>query len=128
MSIELVLFVVAFLLLPLLQHLVRAARVGQEARPAQPGGPQSSAGVPPLEEQQFVEPEDRTSTDETAAPRPKPAQKPHRPVAPATGGSAGRGRSILAFRKPLELRRAIVLRTVLGPCRASNPQDWPEPD
>lgn len=129
MSIELVVFVVAFLLLPLLQHLVRAARAGQEAGPAEPAGPQSSAGVPPLREQQLLRvPEDRTLSDETAVRKPKPARRPHRPVAPASGESTGRGSSILAFRKPLNLRRAIVLRTVLGPCRASHPQDWPEAD
>lgn len=128
MSIELIVFVVAFLLLPLLQQLVRAARAGQEAGPAQPAGPPSSAGGPPLREQQLVAPEDRTSTDETDARRREQARKPQRPVVPASGESTRRGRSILAFRARLDLRHAIVLRTVLGPCRASNPQDWPESD
>jgi hypothetical protein len=32
----------------------------------------------------------------------------------------------MSLRNPLDLRRAIVLMTMLGPCRALNPHDWPE--
>jgi len=134
MSFEVALLIVFFLLVPLVQFLARAARAGQEPEPAQPAdtplspaGTPSSVDRPPTREmQQILAPEDRTLVEGTAAPKREPAQKPHRPVAPAAGGSTGRGRSILAFRGPLDLRRAIVLRMVLGPCRASRPPDWPE--
>ncbi len=127
MSFEVALLIGVFLLVPLVQLLARAARAAQEAQPEQPADTPSSVDRPPMRErQQILVPEDRTPMEGTSAPKREPAQKPHRSVAPAAGGSTGRGRSILAFRGPLDLRRAIVLRTVLGPCRASRPQDWPE--
>jgi hypothetical protein len=122
MSIELVLLILAFLLLPLVQRLVSAARAGQEARPAQPAGPQSSASVPPLREvNQLLVTEDRTLTDVTTAPERKPVRNADRPVTPV---SRRPGRAVVGLRDALDLRRAIVLRTVLGPCRANRPPDW----
>lgn len=126
MSIELVLLIVAFLLLPLVQFLVRAARAGQEARPASPAGPQSSASVPPSREQQPLVPEDRTLTDVTAAPERKPARNSDRPLKPPSRLRRPPGTAVVGLRDAIDLRRAIVLRTVLGPCRASRPPDWPE--
>lgn len=127
MSTELVLLLVAFLLLPLVQYLLRAGGAGQETRPAPPAGPQSSAGVPPLRQEQFLVPEDRRLPDVTAAPERKAARNSERPLTPPSRRSRRRGTAVVDLRNALDLRRAIVLRAVLGPCRAARPygaSDW----
>lgn len=126
MSTELVLVIVAFLLLPLVQFLVRAARAGQEPQPTQQAGTPSSVERPLMREtQQFLE--DRMLADVAPAPERKPARnlKTGR-GAPPIRRSVRPKTAIVVLGDPLDLRRAIVLRTVLGPCRASRPRDWSE--
>lgn len=128
MSAELVLLMVAFLLLPLIQFLARVVRAGQEHQPAQPAPTPSTVDRPPMREmQQLLAPEDRTLTDVAVAPKRKPARNSNAGRgAPPIRRSVRRKRVIVGLDGPLDLRRAIVLRTVLGPCRASRPQDRPE--
>lgn len=128
MSSEVVLLIVAFLLLPLVQLLARAVRAGQEPQPAQPAGTPSSVDRPPMREiQQPLAPEDRTLTDVATAPEGKPARNSNAGRgAPPIRRSVRRKTVIAGLGDPLDLRRAIVLRTVLGSCRASRPHDWSE--
>ena len=126
MSTELVLVIVAFLLLPLVQFLVRAARAGQEPQPTQRAGTPSSVDRPPMREMQQL-PEDRILTDVAPAPERKRARNSNTGRgAPPIRRSVRRKTAIVVLGDPLDLRRAIVLRTVLGPCRASQPRDWSE--
>jgi hypothetical protein len=126
MSTELVLLIVAFLLLPLVQFLVRAARVGQqEPQPTQAARTPSSVAKPPMREmQQILAPEDRTLTDVATAPERKPARNSSAGRgAPPIRTSVQRKTMIVGLGGPLDLRRAIVLMTVLDPCRAIEPHD-----
>jgi hypothetical protein len=127
-SIELVLLIVAFVLLPLAQMLVRAARAGEEPQPAQPAATPSSVDAPRWQEEQFLELEDDTVPDVTVTPEPEPepARYPTRPPTPPIRRERRRATVAVSLRNPLDLRRAIVLRTVLGPCRANQPPDGPE--
>lgn len=127
MSTEQVLLIVFLLVIPLIQFLVRLARQGNEL-PEQAGSLPPSARRPPEPE---LEPppatEDRTLSDAMTAPERKPEQNADRAVAPAIRRTARRGAAVVGLYDPLGLRRAVVLMTVLEPCRAIRPHDSPEP-
>lgn len=125
MSIEQILLLAFFfLVLPLVQHLLRAARQRAGDEPAQAEGQPPSARRPPMREQQAPPATvHRTMSDAMTAPERKPALDADRPVAPPIRRSARRGTAVVGLRDPLDLRRAIVLMTVLEPCRAIDPYD-----
>jgi hypothetical protein len=132
-SLELLLLLAAFVLLPLIQQLLRAAQAREpptpepaEKRPPRPPvqAPPRTLAVPPPPGAARDAASDaliargRTPALKTAGPV-TPALTPHR--------SARRRRAAaLGLRNRLDLRRAIVRMAILGPCRAMSPYDWPE--
>lgn len=136
MSLELLLLLAVFVLLPLIQQLLRAARQRDrraperaERQPLRTPQPPAHAplprtrAVPPLPETARHAASDAmtarglTPARETAGPVTL-ALTPHR--------STRRRTAVVGLRNLLDLRRAIVLMAILGPCRAINPYDWPE--
>jgi hypothetical protein len=56
-----------------------------------------------------------------------PPQRADAPVDSTARRRARRGTVIVGLGTPFDLRRTIVLMTVIGPCRATDPYDWPHP-
>ena len=135
MSRELLVLLAVFVLLPLMQRLLGVARQRQAhtperadrqpqttPQPAQAPRPAARA-VPPLTDTLPQSTSDvttasgRTSTRDAAGPAPL-AVVPRR--------RTRRHPEVVGLRNRLDLRRAIVLTTILGPCRATTPYDGPE--
>ena len=131
MSIEAVLLIIAFIVVPLIQQLRQGARKQRKVPPvaSPPGGrqPQLPASIPPAA---------GTSVPLQPQPRRKPLrerttpaeQRPADAVLPARVSEprqrVARRQSILEeLRTPVGLRSAVVLRTVLEPGRASTPYE-----
>jgi hypothetical protein len=130
-SVEALILLALLIVLPLIQQLVQATRqrIQRPPGPAERQSPGTLARTPP---------------PELAVP-PLPDTTPHtafyaisaggREPAPDAGGpvtlaltplrTMGR-RTTVGLRARRDLRRAIVLVAMLGPCRASSPYDWPE--
>jgi hypothetical protein len=128
MSMEFLLLIIAFLVLPLIQHLIRAVRQQQGQPPAQAEGQQSPEDWSPIDEWQApLTSEDRAVMDAEAATEPQEARAtPPKPRAPVLRRSVRRGAAgVAGLRNPRDLRRAIVLMTVLEPCRAVRPHEGP---
>ncbi|MCW5982767.1 MAG: hypothetical protein KIT09_32055 [Bryobacteraceae bacterium] len=108
MSFEVVLFLIVFLLLPLLQHLLRSARQPDEPvhEPPVRVGPRPAYRPVPAAR--------------TAPPRPESAAQAGKPPATAVPQHRRR-RAPFELRDRRSLRRAIALMTILGPCRANQP-------
>ena len=134
MSVE-ILLVIAFILLPLIQQLLRAAREREQGQPTQPGGPPTRARRPASPLRRAPSQVARPHTP-AVPPPPVPATLSHETMTvPAhaatrrsaeTGGPAPKARRRMrqresipvGLRSPRNLRDAIVLMTILGPCRA----------
>ncbi|HUF24693.1 MAG TPA: hypothetical protein VMN81_11230 [Vicinamibacterales bacterium] len=156
MSIELILAIIFFGLLPLIERLIRAAREreGGTARPAPPPWEPAGEEWEPAEEEEdepyvlepppMPMPAPRMPAPRVEKPR-VPALKPA-PVTPRMapsrapsrvtahdrrtddafkGARRRRGRRDIAaaLHSDAGLRRAVVLMTILGPCRALSPYD-----
>ena len=134
MSIEGLLFLAFFLLLPLIERLLRAARRPDGDAPdreAQVPRPASQPSMPP------PTPQRQAPTDAPVLPpadippvpdSPAPRRSPRPPLAAAGTPRTGRSGSLAEeLRTPLALRRAVVLTTILGPCRAVAPCEWADP-
>jgi hypothetical protein len=129
MSVETLILVALLIMLPLIQQLIRATRERSQHSPA-PAERRSGTVA-------------RTTPPELVVP-PLPDRKP--PVASDAPASAlaparqGGGPPTIALkpqrtmeqqaavglRARRDLRRAIVLVAMLGPCRANSPCDWPD--
>jgi hypothetical protein len=143
MSTEQILLLVAFFIVSLVQWLVGAARERKVRQPEQAGSqtpfarplptrqPPSGANAP-LRRVPAVAPvsapEPESVSDTVVAGEATPRGEPAPSVTPApTSSHNARGRAaVLDLRNPTDLRRAVVLMTILGPCRATNPHEWPE--
>ena len=132
MSFELVLLLAVFVLLPLIQLVMRAAPQGDRRVPDHSKDGPPSANRPVKREAAIAAP---------AVPSPPPAARhtvahamPSRPRTPrrdARGFTVPRPTARYVGRRPMEsvadlddrsgLRRAIVLTAILGPCRANDP-------
>lgn len=134
MSIELLILLFVFIVLPLIQQLLRTLqerdRGGSERadrprppvrRPTMPA-PQPAAHVPPPHAPKGPRPlHERHAV--TAHPRPPRRDTPSL-VSASTARRAARGNgAIKRLRNPFGLRRAIMAMTILGPCRAISPSD-----
>jgi hypothetical protein len=125
MSIEQIVLLLFLVVLPLVQYLIRQARErmqlgGQDEEDLPP-----LTSLPPMREQRVpaINQEHRTPSEVISlagTPAGKPADK-------RSGRPAPRKAAVLDRRKAFDLRRAIVLMTVVGPCRAASPHDWPNP-
>jgi hypothetical protein len=146
MSIELILAIIFFGLLPLFERLIRSARERQDgtARPATPPWqPAEDEDDEPyvLEPPPMRAPPVPARVEKPRVPAPKPAPVKPR-MAPSRAPSrltahdrrtddafrgAGRRRArrdiAAALHSEAGLRRAVVLMTILGPCRALTPYD-----
>jgi hypothetical protein len=136
MSIELIVLLFVFVVLPLLQQLIRAARQMDQRTPGRAAAETASEYEPETEEWEELEPPPRVLLPPTpAVPRPTareqhkllpvparpPAQAATRRAAPAPAArrSARRHKLVASLRNPRGLRNAFVLATILGPCRAN---------
>jgi hypothetical protein len=131
MSVELLVLVALFIVLPLIQQLIRAPRQQSQRfpEPAERRPPRTLARTPPPE--LAVPPLQDTTPHATsdAMPASAPALALHAsgPVTIALTPHRTVGqRTAVGLRTRRDLRRAIVLVAMLGPCRASRPYDWPE--
>ncbi len=125
MSVETLVLLALFIVLPLLQQLIRVTRP-QTQRPPEPTEkrprapldrtPPPAASVPPLLNT-------TASTPSDARPASDPGPAPHAggrvtiTSAPHTMGQ----RTAIGLDARRDLRRAIVLVAILGPCRANSP-------
>jgi hypothetical protein len=131
-SVEALVLLALFMVLPLIQQLIQATRQRNQ-RPAEPAGRQSPGtlvhtppppelAVPPLPDTT-----PHTASDAISGGGRMPASDAGGGVtlAPTPHRTMGR-RTTAGLRTRRDLRRAIVLVAMLGPCRASRPYDWPE--
>jgi hypothetical protein len=138
MSVEALVLITLFVVLPLIQRLREAMRERNRRAPEPVGGQGQVPESPPPRVRTRRPPPESTGPplqDETphAASGAMPAvgRRPdaRRPVKRALTPARERGRRrrpTADLRTRRDLRRAIVLTTVLGPCRATRPHDWPE--
>ena len=131
MSPEALLLLALFILLPLIERMLRSARQpgestpdsapevpGPASRPSiRPSAPQSRS---PLDARAPRTADARPISARPAAPRPPGLQL----AAPAARRPARRGRVVEDLHDPVALRRAVVLTAVLGPCRGVAPHEW----
>jgi hypothetical protein len=118
MSLEQVLLITFLVVLPLMQYLVKYLRRQNELREQTEGRPPSPRRTPEYEEQSPL-PRAAYRTEPDAIPAHAPTSlsvlAAARSAPPATPVALRGGR--------IDLRRAIVLMTVVGPCRAASPDD-----
>jgi hypothetical protein len=112
MSVEFFLLLAVFVLLPLIQRFLQAAR-------------ERDARTPPERTERLPEPTPaaRPPTIPVLRPRPHVAEAP---VMLAPPQRRARRAPAAGLSHRLDLRRAIVLMAILGPCRAHDPHDRPE--
>jgi hypothetical protein len=123
MSTEQVLLLLAVLVLTLFQAM-RAARAQRESEPSSVEGPPPSPDPPQLLElQPLPVAADGGLSEAISRPGREPARKAGARKKLTMVRSARPGAATLALRRPADLRRAIVLKTVLEPCRAIQPYD-----
>jgi hypothetical protein len=131
-SVEALVLLALFIVLPLIQQLIQATRQRNQ-RPPEPAGrqgPGTLARTPPPPELAVPPLPDttpHTASDAISAGGRIPAPDGGGGVtrAPTPHRTMGRG-TTAGLRTRRDLRRAIVLVAMLGPCRASHPYDWPE--
>jgi hypothetical protein len=131
MSVETLVLLALFVVLPLMQQLLRAIRQ-QNQRFPEPAERRSSETLtrPPPPELAVPPLPDTTlhgASDALLASGHVPAPDTGRPVTLALTPHRTMGqRTAVGLRSRRDLRRAIVLVAILAPCRASSPYHWPE--
>jgi hypothetical protein len=130
-SVEALVLVALFIVLPLIQPLIRATRQRNQRPPGPVGRPSPGtlARTPPPPEpavppQPDTTPHTASDAISTGGRMPPDAGRAVT-LAPTPHRTMGR-RTTAGLRTRRDLRRAIVLVAMLGPCRASHPYDWPE--
>ena len=132
MSVEALGLLALFIALSLIQQLIQATRQRNQRRP-EPAGRQSRGtlartppppelAVPPLPD---TTPQTASDAISAGVRIPAPDGGGAVTLAPTPHRTMGRG-TTAGLRTRRDLRRAIVLVAMLGPCRASHPYDWPE--
>jgi len=132
MSIEGLLLLAVFLLWPLIERMLRSAREQRRPPDQAPRAPRPASRPPVRRPTPPPQPSVEAHVPRTAeAPAAAIRVDVPRPPGPQAGAPAAR----LAARKadlvndlhrPHTLRRAVVLMTILGPCRSVAPHDWGE--
>jgi hypothetical protein len=131
-SVEALVLLALFIVLPLIQQLIRATRQPNQ-HPPEPAGKEAAgtlARTPPPPELAVPPLPDTTphaASDAIAAGGRLPAPDAGGPGTQALTPHRTMGRRTTAgLRTRRDLHRAIVLAAILGPCRASRPYEWPE--
>jgi hypothetical protein len=110
-TVQQILLLIIFVALPLLNWLLRRVRQRRERQIPQPPTMPEMRRRATVSEPRSLAPQqltrDRIQAQET-------------PRAPVAGPQRGNSKSSL-FRRKAEMRRAIILMTILGPCRAADP-------
>lgn len=117
---ESLLLLALFLLLPLVEQLVKLVRRRADTAPAGSGPPPAAviAGPPPVEET------NRRPVRTAQRPgAPLPASRPLAPQPVPQAAPPRRGAKRWLHSRT-GLRRAMVLMTILGPCRALEPDSF----
>ena len=110
------LWVLAFIGFILFNYFVQAARRRREEEQAQ-----AQPAPPPVEEEPL---EDIWGRTPAPAPTPVPAPRPASPSIAAQAPAPRRIHPVRALlRNKRDLRRAVVLMMVLGPCRSQEPPE-----
>jgi hypothetical protein len=131
MSVEALVLLALFIVLPLIQQLIRATRQRNQRfpEPAERRPPRTLVRTSPPELAVPLLPDttSHAASDAMLASAPVPAPHVGGPVTIALTPHRTMGqRTAVGLRTRRDLRRAIVLVAMLGPCRASSPYDWPE--
>ncbi len=114
------LLVLLVVLVPIVEWFMRMRREWAKRQPpvGQRQGQGASQGKPPRDTREHVR----------AAEQPRPPREARRHAA-AVVASAGTSRAdatrLAHLGSHRDLRRAVVLMAVLGPCRAEQPHAWP---
>ncbi|MFN3325617.1 MAG: hypothetical protein ACK5AZ_19140 [Bryobacteraceae bacterium] len=118
MPAEVIVLIIIFVVLPLLQQLLEKAREAERRRQQPP--PQQRQP----QQRERVRPAPRRIPEEVVRPEPvRIREVPSVRAAPAAA-RIRRPKPLVTLRNPRELRRAVVMMTVLGPCRANRPHEW----
>lgn len=129
MSVETLVLVALFIILPLIERLLRSRRQPEHDAADVPR-PRPRPSVPPLPPQP-PPPMDarapRTADVPRVAASPAERRLPNPGLPPPGARRTGRRRLVEDLRHPLTLRRAVLLMTILGPCRSVAPHDWEAP-
>lgn len=123
MSTEQILLIVAFLAVPLIQSILRAVRKRHGDKPTQAESLPSSAHRPPTRELQPPPATEDPIVSHAMTTPERRVRNAGRSMAPPARRSRRRGTAVVGLRDPFDLRRAIVLMTLLGPCRAIEPHE-----
>jgi hypothetical protein len=126
MSVEALILVALLIMLPLIQQVIRATRERNQhfPAPAERRSPGPVARTPPPE--LAVSPLPATS-DAMPASVLAPERQGGEPLTiPLKSKRAMEEQTAVGLRARRDLRRAIVLVAMLGPCRANSPYDWPD--
>ncbi len=123
MSLEQFLLIALLVVLPLIQHVMQLARKGNKL-------PEQAKGLPPrmkgpaVPEQQPALPREAHPAASGATIAPVEYTNPR--VGPTAARRAQRSAVVTSLGNPFDARRAIVLLTLIGPCRAARPHGWQE--
>ena len=118
MSLEQVLLIVFLVVLPLIQYVMQLARKRNKS-------PEQAKGLPPQVKRPAVQ-EQQPVLPQNARPAASGMKYTNKRVAPAADWSAQRSAAVTGLGDPFDPRRAIVLLTLFGPCRAASPHGWPD--
>ena len=122
MSSEQILLMIAFSAALLIHSMLRAVRKRHGGEPAQAQRLPSSPRPPPTRDLQPTQATgERMVSDAMNTPESEEVRKAGRPVAPLTQRTSWRKTAVVSLRDPVGLRRAVVLMTLLDPCRAIEP-------
>ena len=121
MSFEQILLIAFFLVLPFIQYVIQSARKRNKLPESLP-----PAKRPPLQQRQ---PALRQNARPAASGATiAPAEYTNTRVGPAADRSPQRSAAVTGLGNSFDPRRAIVLLTLIGPCRAASPHGWTDND
>ena len=127
MSLEMILLIAAFVVWPLVQQLIGAERLRQEQRQKQGQNPVQAGGRPPAAPLPMPELPPAPVVDEgiwaqtVAEPAVRLTKRILRHSGAASRRKAPQDNLAVGLRDRRNLRRAVILTTVIGPCRAASP-------
>jgi hypothetical protein len=131
MSVEALILLALFVVLPMIQQLIRATRDRNQSSPQtaerQSPGTLARTPAPELAAPPLPDPTLDAAYDALLASDHVPAPHTGRPVtlAPTPRRTTGQHTAV-GLRSRRDLRRAIVVAAILAPCRASSPYHSPE--